>query len=97
MTPQAKTAPDSPDASNEQDTPTPDRSPDRKATKDEIAAGEIVIPQYEQAVQRAAAANDVELLEDLHEAYHEARMDEHKDRQARAERRAKRAREGGES
>ena len=72
----------------------PEEAPEtRGPTADEIAAGEIVIPEYEQMVQRAAAANDVELLEDLHEDYHEARLSVVHGNKDRAKRRAARERE----
>jgi hypothetical protein len=56
-----------------------------------------IIPEYEQRIAAAAAAVDIELIDDLTAEYHEAREEVALADHERAQRRKKRLRNGGES
>jgi hypothetical protein len=56
-----------------------------------------IIPEYEQRIAAAAAAVDIELINDLTAEYHEAREEVALADHERAQRRKKRLRNGGES
>jgi hypothetical protein len=56
-----------------------------------------IIPEYEQRIAAAAAAVDIELIDDLTAEYHEAREEVALADHERAQRRRKRLRNGGES
>jgi hypothetical protein len=56
-----------------------------------------IIPEYEQRIAAAAAAVDIELINDLTAEYHEAREEVALADHERAQRRRKRLRNGGES